>query len=777
MEKKPGNKINDKEIEKKLMEIKVPEPDEARKEAAIMAAADEFERAYKEEKEKSKASAEKVRHKGKKEKNSIFRGGTLMTRHMFATLSAATVAIVLTLAVVNLYTTKETGKLWETTMTTPPAETSKAGHLEEPAGEPAVSSVKGNETGVDKRADADGESALIKNEELKRAKVRGKLEMAEASKDDSAPKELFAARASKVTPDTKPVVRSKEMVADVMDGFEDSAGTSSTAVVGDEVAAEVAMEEELDMVAPSVAYKTKKPSVMAKSVPAKGRIAGGSGGVADYNSGALSPPSDPPASYVAEYSGRDKFEVRKINPVRVASEEPVSTFSIDVDTASYAFMRRALNNGHLPQKHSIRVEELINYFDYDYEVPDSKVQPFKPTVALYQTPWNKDTKLMHIGIKGHEITDRKRANLVFLIDVSGSMSSMDKLPLLKRSLQMMVGELHPDDTVSIAVYAGAAGTVLEPTKVKDKSRIIAALERLQSGGSTAGGAGIKLAYSLAEQNFDKEAVNRVILATDGDFNVGISNPDELQGFVERKRETGVFLSVLGFGQGNYNDELMQKLAQNGNGNAAYIDTLSEARKVLVDEATSTLFTIAKDVKIQVEFNPEKVAEYRLIGYESRMLKREDFSNDKVDAGEVGAGHTVTAIYEITPVGSPATVTEPLRYSGKEVKKKVADKSSEYAFLRIRYKLPDEDKSRLLETPVNASVEFASIEKAPREMRFAAAVAAFGQILKGGTYTGDYSIGDVIELARGGRGEDRLGYRSEFLSLLRLAETASVMGDK
>ena len=281
-------------------------------------------------------------------------------------------------------------------------------------------------------------------------------------------------------------------------------------------------------------------------------------------------------------------------------------------------------------------------------------------MALYPTPWNKETKLLHIGIKGYDIDkkERPRANLVFLIDVSGSMSSHDKLPLLKNSMKMLVSELNPDDTVAIAVYAGAAGTVLEPTKVTHKSKIIATLDRLNSGGSTAGGAGIKLAYALAESTFDKNAVNRVILATDGDFNVGIRNVEELKGFVERKRKSGVYLSVLGFGQGNYNDALMQKLAQNGNGNAAYIDTLSEARKVLVEEASGTLFTIAKDVKIQVEFNPERVAEYRLIGYESRALKREDFNNDSVDAGEIGSGHSVTAIYEITPVGELLKTRRP-----------------------------------------------------------------------------------------------------------------------
>jgi Ca-activated chloride channel family protein len=477
------------------------------------------------------------------------------------------------------------------------------------------------------------------------------------------------------------------------------------------------------------------------------------------------------------YAGRDRFEHIDTNPVKVVTEEPVSTFSIDVDTASYAFVRRALNQGHLPQKDAVRVEELINYFDYDYESPLDTDAPFKPTVALYPTPWNPATRLLHIGIKGHEIQSRvrPRANLVFLVDVSGSMSSPDKLPLLINSLKMLVEELEAEDTVAIAVYAGSAGTVLEPTKIRAKGKIIAALERLRAGGSTAGGEGIKLAYSLAESGFDPEAVNRVILATDGDFNVGIRNPEELKSFVERKRDTGIYLSVLGFGQGNYNDLLMQKLAQNGNGNAAYIDTLNEARKVLVDEAGSTLFTIAKDVKIQIEFNPERVSEYRLIGYESRMLRREDFNNDKVDAGDVGAGHSVTAIYEITPAGSAGAMVDPLRYKKAPAPDKGA--KGEYAFLKIRYKLPHESESRLITTPVDATVELSDIDKAGDDIRFAAAVAAFGQILKGGRYTKLFDYDDVITLAEPARGRDRFGYRSEFLNLARLAMTASTMGSR
>ena len=480
------------------------------------------------------------------------------------------------------------------------------------------------------------------------------------------------------------------------------------------------------------------------------------------------------------YVGRDRFETITPNPVNRVIEEPVSTFSIDVDTASYAFVRRSLNNGTLPQKNAVRIEELINYFDYDYALPDDRSVPFRPTVAVFPTPWNSDTKLLHIGIKGFDIIARKRprSNLVFLIDVSGSMKNRDKLPLLKNAFRMLVETLDLEDSVAMVVYAGAAGTVLEPVKVKEKGKILAALDRLSAGGSTAGGEGIRQAYALAEANFDPDGVNRVILATDGDFNVGIRNPEELKGFVERKRKTGIYLTVLGFGQGNYNDALMQKLAQNGNGVAAYIDTLNEARKVLVDEAHANLFTIAKDVKIQIEFNPAKVAEYRLIGYETRLLRREDFNNDLVDAGDVGAGHSVTAIYEITPTGSKARLVDDLRYGKPESagKESVEAKRGEYAFLKIRYKLPDAKDSRLLKRVVGKESEYQSLYSAPSEVRFASAVAAFGQLLRGDPYVKDFTYNDVITIAEPVRGKDRFGHRTEFLNLVRLAKTAQAMGD-
>ncbi|MEM1300389.1 MAG: VWA domain-containing protein [Pseudomonadota bacterium] len=466
--------------------------------------------------------------------------------------------------------------------------------------------------------------------------------------------------------------------------------------------------------------------------------------------------------------GRDQFEDFEANPVKVTAEDPVSTFSVDVDTASYSFMRSALMNGVLPPKDAIRVEELINYFDYDYTGPDGRDTPFRTHVTVMPTPWNDGTELIRIGIKGYELApaEKPRSNLVFLLDTSGSMNAPNKLPLLVNSFRLLVESLDPDDTVAIVTYSGSAGTVLEPTKASEKSKILAALERLRAGGSTAGGEGIRQAYRLAEQNFEKDGINRVLLATDGDFNVGITNPEELQDFVERKRDTGVYLSVLGFGRGNYNDQLMQVLAQNGNGNAAYIDTLGEARKILVEEAASTLFPIAKDVKIQVEFNPATVAEYRLIGYETRALRREDFNNDKVDAGEIGAGHRVTALYEITRVGG-ATAVDPLRYGTEQT---APAKTDELAFLKIRYKQPDEDTSQLITRPVTP----ADRTEPDTEARFAAAVAAFGQILRGGRNTGGFTYEDVIALANGAKGDDPFGYRAEFVNLVRLAETAPAL---
>ena len=488
----------------------------------------------------------------------------------------------------------------------------------------------------------------------------------------------------------------------------------------------------------------------------------------------IAPPADHPNQPIYEDQGRDKFADITPNPVKLVSETPVSTFSVDVDTASYAFVRSSLNNGVLPQKDAVRVEEMINYFDYSYPLPDDRAVPFNADVTIMPTPWNAESRLLRIGIKGYDIpkAEAPRANLVFLIDTSGSMNAPDKLPLLRNAFKLLVSSLKPDDTVAIVAYAGSAGTVLEPTRISEKAKIFSALDRLGAGGSTAGAEGVRQAYQLAESTFDKDGVNRVILATDGDFNVGITDPEELKSFVERKRESGISLSVLGFGRGNYNDELMQTLAQNGNGNAAYIDTLNEARKTLVAEAGSTLFTIAKDVKLQLEFNPQTVKEYRLIGYETRQLKREDFNNDKVDAGDIGAGHTVTALYEFTPAGNGGLVDD-LRYQ-KEEQTAASDLSGEYGFLKIRYKQPDSDTSELIEVPITGDLEVAEVGQASKDTRFAASVAAFGQLLRGGRYTGSYSYDDVIALARAGKGDDPYGYRSEFITLVELAKSGQAL---
>lgn len=480
------------------------------------------------------------------------------------------------------------------------------------------------------------------------------------------------------------------------------------------------------------------------------------------------------APAASEPVGRDQFANAPENAFKVARDAPVSTFSIDVDTASYSFVRAQLNRNVLPPPASVRTEELINYFPYGYEAPASASEPFRTNVSVFPNPWAEGRKLVRIGIKGYALpqASRPRANLVFLVDTSGSMETPNRLPLVKQSLAMLLTQLQPEDRVAIVTYAGHAGTALEPTAVSEKAKILAVIERLEARGSTAGAEGIRQAYTLAEQNFDAKGVNRVILATDGDFNVGITSKDELKGFVERQREKGIFLSVLGVGVGNYNDALAQTLAQNGNGVAAYIDTINEARKVLVEEASSTLFPIGKDVKIQIEFNPATVAEYRLIGYETRLLNRDDFANDKIDAGDVGSGQTVTALYDIVPVGGPRVV-EDLRY-GAQAPASGALSPAEYAFVKIRYKLPKSNQSVLISTPVDRASEHGRFEDAPLDARFATSVAAFGEMLRGGKHTGQFSYDDVLRLASAARGDDPYGYRSEFLQLVRAAKTASAM---
>ncbi|MEM7734114.1 MAG: von Willebrand factor type A domain-containing protein, partial [Pseudomonadota bacterium] len=424
-------------------------------------------------------------------------------------------------------------------------------------------------------------------------------------------------------------------------------------------------------------------------------------------------------------------------------------------------IRSSLTNGQLPPAGAVRIEEMVNYFPYDYPAPEGDA-PFRPTVTVTDTPWNPDTQILHIAIQGQEpaIEDRPPLNLVFLIDTSGSMNSPDKLPLLKQSLALMLPELTEQDQVAIVTYAGSAGQVLEATPATDRAAILAAMDNLQAGGSTAGQAGLRQAYAVAEGMAEEGEVTRVILATDGDFNVGLSDPEALKDFIADKRDSGTYLSVMGFGRGNLDDATMQALAQNGNGQASYIDTLSEAQKVLVDQFTGALFPIANDVKIQVEFNPAQIAEYRLIGYETRALNREDFNNDKVDAGDIGAGHSVTALYEITPVGSPAVLNDPLRYGEAAA----SGASEELGFFKLRYKAPGEDQSQLIETPITQGGEVSG------DMRFAMAIAGFGQLLTDSPYLGDWGYTQAIDLANTAKGDDAFGYRAEAVRLMRLAES-------
>ena len=467
--------------------------------------------------------------------------------------------------------------------------------------------------------------------------------------------------------------------------------------------------------------------------------------------------------------GREAYPYYDDNPVKQVALEPVSTFSIDVDTASYSRVRRFLNDGQMPPADAVRTEELVNYFKYDYTPPKHREAPFRPDIALFDAPWDKGAQILRIGLKGFDIPAEQRppANLVFLVDTSGSMHSPDKLPLLQKSLRMLVHEMAPEDRVAMVAYAGSAGVILEPTEAKNKSKILSAIDDMRAGGSTAGGAGIELAYRLAQDNLREGAVNRVILATDGDFNVGVRDPGQLEDLIAGKRKTGIYLSVLGFGMGNLRDNIMQALAQAGNGNAAYIDSYREARKVLVDEMGGTLFPIADDVKVQIEFNPAYVAEYRLIGYETRLLKREDFNNDRVDAGEVGSGHSVTALYEIVAPGSPSRRLDDLRYGQPAPAAAKGVANGELALLRIRYKLPGEATSGVTAQPVYANAR-TSFAEAPVDARFATAVAGFAQLLRGSGTVGNFTYQDVLEIANAARGDDPFGYRAEFTQLVRTA---------
>ncbi len=479
---------------------------------------------------------------------------------------------------------------------------------------------------------------------------------------------------------------------------------------------------------------------------------------------------DATSTYYGQQTNRENYLNVDENGVKRVSTDPVSTFSVDVDTAAYSNIRRLLTrDGRLPPSDAVRIEEMINYFDYDYARPQNLSQPLAINTEVMAAPWNPDNQLVMIGIKGFEqsVENRPDANLVFLIDVSGSMQSADKLGLVKKSLQLLVSQMTEKDRIALVVYAGAAGVVLDSTTADKKARINQAIDSLVAGGSTNGAAGIELAYRIAEENKVEGGINRVIIASDGDLNVGITSIDELKELISKKRDKGVALTTLGYGTGNYNYSLMEQLANVGNGNAAYIDTLSEARKVLVEEMQSTLLTIAKDVKIQVEFNPDVVSEYRLLGYENRILQREDFRNDRVDAGEIGSGHTVTALYEISLKGSRGAMIPDSRYS--QNRSTTSAFGDELAYVNIRYKLPEEDASTEFGREINLE-DFANRDyQSSENIRFAAAVAGFGQLLSGGKYTRNWDYDQVLQLARQSRGEDIHGHRSELLKLVELAK--------
>lgn len=484
----------------------------------------------------------------------------------------------------------------------------------------------------------------------------------------------------------------------------------------------------------------------------------------------------PPPPAMPEGDGERYAELRA-NPVWVAAEQPVSTFSVDVDTGAYANVRRLLNAGQLPPRDAVRVEELINYFDYAYAPPKDRATPFALHTELGPTPWNPKTELLAIGIQGWKpaAAATRPSNLVFLVDVSGSMQSVDKLPLVKASLKLLAGQLTVRDRISLVVYAGRTEVVLEPTPGDQTATIVAALDRLEAGGSTDGASGIQLAYAMAERAFMKDGNNRVLLATDGDFNVGIHDVAQLKELVERRRRNGVALSTLGFGTGNYNDALMEQIADVGNGHYSYIDSAREAQRVLVEERASALETIASDVKIQVEFNPAVVAEYRLIGYENRLLRREDFNNDAIDAGDIGAGHRVTALYEIARVGSGGEKVDALRYG--QAAKAGAGTAGELAQLKLRYKRPEDGvdaRSRLIERVIRADDAVAADHTSPA-FRLAAAVAAYGQLLRGGEYTQRYALRDAAALASAAQVDQASGRAAEFVELARLA--ASLNGER
>lgn len=498
-----------------------------------------------------------------------------------------------------------------------------------------------------------------------------------------------------------------------------------------------------------------------QAVPTSGRAADAS--AATPESGVVIPRPPMPGRYFPVLPREaEKYEGEDVANINAVANAPVSTFSVDVDTGSYANMRRFLNKGRMPPAASVRTEEMINYFRYDYPLPKDKSRPFSITTDMARTPWNSESRLLRVGLRGYDLDYRERpaANLVFLVDISGSMGSPNKLPLVKSSLNMLADQIRPQDRVSIVVYSGATAKLLSPC---NKPEIIKqAVSSLTAGGSTAGGEGMKMAYATARANFKSDSVNRIMLATDGDFNVGITDKDELKAYVKKQRESGITLTALGYGTGNYNEALMEQIANVGNGNYAYIDSAMEAQKVLKEEMSSTLFTIAKDVKIQIEFNPAYVSEYRLIGYENRLLAEEDFANDAVDAGDIGASHQVTALYEIVPAGAKGWLPER-RYGSKQAAA-AGKRNGELGYIKLRYKLPGGEVSKLIERPLEADM-IRKAATAKGDMAFAVAVAGFGQKLRGDKYLGNFGYTDIRALA--GRQQDY--WRQEFVKLTQLAE--------
>lgn len=519
----------------------------------------------------------------------------------------------------------------------------------------------------------------------------------------------------------------------------------------------------------SAAVMPQKKQLMRHDAAIAGKV-----GMANAPVPMVAPGVMPPSGYMVrppEWSrpsaDTEKYGEITTNPVHEVAREPVSTFSIDVDTGGYANVRRFLTDGRLPPVDAVRVEELVNYFPYHYAKPADLTHPFAVNTEVAQSPWKADAQLVKIGIQAVDKTlgSLPPANLVFLVDVSGSMNEPAKLPLVKKTLRMLTEQLRPQDRVTLITYASGEKLILPPTSGRDKDAILQAINALQAGGSTAGEAAIQMAYREAQKSFQPNGINRILLATDGDFNVGITDFKTLKGMVAEKRKAGISLTTLGFGTGNYNERLMEQLADAGDGNYSYIDNEKEARKVLKEQLTSTLATVAQDVKLQVEFNPATVSQYRLIGYENRLLNKEDFNNDNVDAGDIGAGHTVTALYEIIPAGKPGWLSAS-RYQPQLAA--APAHGNEYAYVNIRYKPVGKANSTLLSVPVAAGSK--PLAQATEDMRFATAVASYGQLLRGGQYTGSFGWKDAIALAQGALGKDEFGLRSEFVDLAKVAQS-------